>query len=452
MTKQATSRKIRGSICNRYRDAVLAFMKKVYEEIAADLCELVRIPATNPYSGDPHPTGEAAGQEFLEQRLRQIGCQTRRIPVPQDIYQRAGILGPQERSWTGRENLVAEYEFGSNGPVILLNAHADTVGVSDYEGDPFSGKREGDVVHGRGASDCKCGMLTGLYAIRALLESAIPLRGRVVFESVVDEECNGSGAGTLACCLEGVRGDYCLVLDGVASRLYTGCQGVTTVEISVRGRAAHGSWGGVSAVEKLLVTKRALDRLARERARRHPECLVNVGVLRAGVAPWNVPDRGWLAANINYAYEEAARAEATGMGFCGAAVRRRFEQIIARVTQRDEWLRENPPMVRWVKDLPPFKMADAGKPKECRSLLMAAKTGCSLAWGKRPRVVELHAWADASHLARIGRMPVVGMGAGEPGMSHTATEWNRVSNVGRTAAAVALTIVQLMAEPTRTCT
>ncbi|MGQ9662896.1 MAG: M20 family metallopeptidase [Kiritimatiellia bacterium] len=430
---------------NGYRKAILRFLAQAHDEIARELSELVRIPATNPYSGDANPAGEAAAQDFLESRLRRIGCRTQRVPVPSDIYRRAGILGPRNRSWTGRENLVAEYRFGNGlGPVIVLNAHADTVGVSDYEGNPFSGQREGDVVRGRGASDCKSGMIAGLYALCALLASGARLRGRVIFESVVDEECNGSGAGTLACCLGGVLGAYCIVLDGAAGFIYNSCQGVVTVELSVRGRAAHGSVGGISALEKLLRLKAAFDRLQRQRQRWHPECLVNVGALRAGVAPWNVPDRGWLAANINYAYAEAVKAEAAGLGFGGALVRKQLEQLLAQTVRDDAWLQQNPPDIEWIKDLPPFRIEDADRARECGHLLKAVKTGFALAWGKKPRFGELHAWADASHLARIGRMAVVGMGAGEPGTSHTSTEWNRVSNVHNTAAATALSLLELM--------
>lgn len=41
-------------------------------------------------------------------------------------------------------------------------------------------------------------------AVRAVLESGIELRGRIVYESV--EESNGSRAGTLACIYEGYVG------------------------------------------------------------------------------------------------------------------------------------------------------------------------------------------------------------------------------------------------------
>ncbi len=422
---------------------VLSFLEGASDEIGETLSALVRIPTTNPYSGDPDPAGEAEGQKFAAERMKALGGEAEFVPVPGDVYARAGILGPRERDWTGRRNLVGRFRFGSGATKIIFNGHMDTVGVSDYEGEPFTGRREGDLVHGRGASDCKGGIVAGLFAVRALQESGASLDCEIIFESVVDEECNGAGAGTLSCSLAGVKGKYCIVLDGMAGLIYTGCQGVVTAEITVRGRAGHGSVGGVSAVEKLLVAKGAIDRLAEERARSRPGFLINVGVMRAGLAPWTVPNHGWLAANINYAYEEAAAAEKAGEGFTGALVRERLEEILAEVADDDDWLREHPPELVWIKDVPPYRMEDAESPGDAARLLAVATDAFRKAWDAEPEVGELHAWGDAAHLARTAGIPVAGMGTGEPGTSHTATEFNKVSNVRKTAAAAALTVLKL---------
>jgi len=426
-----------------YDGAILSYLEAQADAMAETLAWLVRIPTVNPYSGDPQPAGEAAGQRFFEGLLREIGGETSSVPVPADIYQRSGILGPRERSWAGRENLVGQFTFGDgSGPVIVLNGHMDTIGVSDFEGEPFTGRIEGDLIHGRGSSDCKSGLVAGLFALKALRALQIPLRCRVLFESVVDEECNGGGAGTLACCLAGVTGRYCLALDGSFGELYTGCQGCATVEITVRGRAGHGSLGGVSAVDKLLLVHGALERLKAERAQTHPGYAVNVGALRAGLAPWVVPNLGWLTANINY-----ARAEMTDEpGNHGAVVRERLEALVAEISREDPWLRDHAPEIMWVKDLPPFTSDDAGHPADAAILTAAAEEALTKVTGVPPGRADLPAWADAAHLARAGRMPVAGMGAGEPGAAHTATEYDRLSNVRRTAAAVALTLVRLDAQ------
>jgi acetylornithine deacetylase len=426
-------------------EPILSHLEGRGAEIASALQELVGIPTVNPYSGDPQPSGEAAGQEWAAERMRELGGEVRRVPVPPDVYARAGLLGPRDRDWTGRENLVGRFAFGSGRTKIVLNAHMDTIGVSDYQGEPFSGRLDGDVVHGRGASDCKCGVVAGLFAIRALRESGAAPDCEILFESVIDEECNGAGAGTVACCLAGVRGDWCLVLDGYAGMIYHSCQGICTADLAVSGRAGHGSLGGVSAIEKLLLVKRAVDRLAAERAESHPEHLVNVGVLRAGTAPWVVPASGELSANINYAYDEAAAAERAGKGFGGALVRERLEELLAEACAADGWLREQPPGLVWVKDVPPYVMTDGAGQERCDRLLDVAREAHRRAWGAEAEVRGLPAWCDASHLGRVGKMPTLGMGAGQGGTAHTATEHNRVSNVVRTAATVAMAVERLAA-------
>jgi len=422
-----------------YRVALRDYLRDRSDAMAKTLAALVRIPTVNPYSGDPGPAGEAAGQRFLAARFRGLGGRVRWIPVPSDIYARCRVRGPRCRSWSGRRNLVVSFDYGP-GPSVVLNAHMDTVGVRDFEGDPFSGRRAGGRIQGRGASDCKGGLVAGLYALEALRALRVPLRGRIVFESVVDEECNGSGAGTLACCAAGIRGRYAIALDGPCGLLYTGCQGVATVEISVRGRAGHGSAGGVSALEKLLLVKTALDRFAGDRARVQPGHAVNIGLLRAGVAPWTVPNFGALTANINYARSETA----AGARAPGVAVRRQLDEIIARLAGEDAWLRQHPPRVDWIKDLSGFDRTDAAAPADGDRLIACAEGAMRVAHRAGFRSGTLDAWGDAAHLARSGRMAVVGMGAGEPGASHTASEFNRVANVRRTALAAALTLVALL--------
>jgi acetylornithine deacetylase len=430
---------------SRAERAVLAAVEDLGEDLAETLVSLVRIPTVNPYSGDPDGSGEAEGQRFLERLMRAAGGRAERLPVPADVYERAGVLGPRGRSFAGRENLIGRFTFGSDaGPTLVFNGHMDTVGASDYDGEPFGGRREGDLVHGRGASDCKGGLVAGLFALRALRESGAELSGEIVFESVVDEECSGAGAGTLACCLAGIKGRAAIVLDGTAGRILTGCQGIATLEAAVRGRAGHGSTGGVSAVEKILLVKAAVDRLTAERRGTRPDAAVNIGVLRAGLAPWVVPNRGFLSANVNYEHAEAAESEAAGRGFSGALVRERFERLLAEVAAADPWLAEHPPELVWTKDVPPYRLSDSPAAPVRDELLAAARRGFEMAWGRPGEAGELRAWFDGSHLSRIGGMPTLAMGAGEPGTSHTSTEFNRISNVKRTAGAVALAALQLL--------
>src|SRR5205085_9121635 len=120
-------------------------------------------------------------------------------------------------------------------------------------------------IWGRGASDCKCGIAAAAMAVRALCQLRGRLRGAITFLSVVEEECNGGGAGALAACERGIRGDFGLCADGSGPELGRGYSGVISVRIRVQGVSGHASRpDGVSAIEKALVIKEAIDGFKRQ--------------------------------------------------------------------------------------------------------------------------------------------------------------------------------------------
>jgi len=85
------------------------------ETLVRRLRELVAIPTVNPYSGDDSAASESAGQEWIADLFTRLGARPRRVPVPHDVYERGGVIGPAGRSWQGRDNVVAEWTVG-DGP------------------------------------------------------------------------------------------------------------------------------------------------------------------------------------------------------------------------------------------------------------------------------------------------------------------------------------------------
>lgn len=95
--------------------AVLAEVERRSEE-PVEMCRtLVRTNTVNPYSGDPNPGLERDGQVVLEPMLREMGATTRLFEPPEGIYEKMGVLGPKERIFTDRPNLVGEFRFGEGG-------------------------------------------------------------------------------------------------------------------------------------------------------------------------------------------------------------------------------------------------------------------------------------------------------------------------------------------------
>ena len=402
--------------------------------------KLVAINTVNPYSGDDSAHIETEGQDFIEKVFQSMGAAIHRVPVPDDIYEQGGLIGPENRSWTNRENVIAQWTLGDgSGPTILLNNHMDTVGTAGMSIDPFDPVVKDGKMFGRGSSDTKGNLVMGVIAVEALLQQADKLTGRIVFEVVVDEECNGAGAGTLACCLAGVTGDFALCLDGVKGEIHNGCNGIATAKVMVKGQSGHSSQGeSINAIDKAIEVKQAIDVFGKAYAAKHPICMFNLGIFRAGTLPAIVPGEAELQINLNYDITDAQQAEKEGLGFGGALYRKRFEQAMAALGDNDDWFKREPVAVSWIKDMYPSECA--GDDPYTKIVLDAV----SQEQGKQAVVKPLSAWFDAAHILRHLNIPVLGVSAGTPGMPHSSGEYVILGDLYLGARQVAVSLYRLL--------
>lgn len=387
------------------------------EHVAAEavqFCqELVRINTTNPYSGDARPGSEAAGQAYIESVLKETGARITRFEPPEDIYERMGMIGPRGRSFDGRPNLVAEWTFGlGSGPRIVLQGHIDTVGADGMElEDPFSGHLADGRVWGRGASDMKGGMGAMLAAVREVARLADRLNGSLLLLSVVDEECDGSGAGSLACMERGYRGDVAISVDGSGPAIVRGYGGVVTGRIIVQGKGGHAAapidLSEPTVMERAVALAQGVFAFRKHRwqERQSPS---NLGTFHSGDHPATVAHRAELGVNLSYTFDEALAAEAAGKGYGAGPLRQAFEAHLRAI--------DSHAAIEWVKDAIPFETAAS------QGLVGELAEAHRLVLGIEPEVTTAVAWTDACHLWYHGKMPTVVYGAGSPDQAHTPTE------------------------------
>lgn len=425
---------------NHAESSLLARTDSLRDTLTRWLKELVAIPTVNPYSGDASAASEAPGQEWIERQFRGLGGVVRRVPVPEDIYARCGLQGAPGRSWKGRENVVAEWRLGSGqGPTVILNSHMDTVGVAGMEFDPFAPVVTDGRMRGRGTSDSKGNLVMGLVALKALLESGGSLNGRIVFESVVDEECSGGGAGTLACCLAGITGDLAIVMDGQHGQIVTGCNGVLTARLTVRGRSGHSADPqSVNAIDKAMTVKAAFDAFSRDYLRRYPRCHAVISMFRAGTLPAVVPGEAEMMVHMSYDCAAARAAEEADGRWGGGLVRREVDAAMAGLPAVDAWFAGEPVAVTWVNDLHPFA-TDTENPY----VRLAAATAEEVS-GPGLKMGPMRAWFDAAWLSRKLRLPVIGLGHGTAGTAHSAGEYVILDDLRKGAGTVALTLHRML--------
>ena len=145
-------------------------------EIVQALAQLTAVPALGPANGGD---GEMAKARLLEPWLRALGMRVEWIDAPDPRV-------PEGR----RPNLLATLPGGPGAATWVL-AHLDVVPVGDpdlWTGDPFSLRVQGDKLYGRGSEDNHHGLLSGLFALKAIQDLGLSLPGPAGLVLVSDEE------------------------------------------------------------------------------------------------------------------------------------------------------------------------------------------------------------------------------------------------------------------------
>lgn len=253
---------------------------------SSDLCALLRalvaVPTVNPPGVDYGPI-----TALLTRELRASGLSARRLSIPARTLR--AVLPPEQHGYP-RYNVLGVLPVKGAKRTLHFNAHYDVVPVSGAwrHGSPFSGAVERGWIHGRGTADMKGSIAALLFALRALRAAGVKPRMNVEVSFTADEETDSLlGAGWLVEHAP-IRPDYAIVMEGGEGPMVCcGHNGVVWLNVTVHGRAAHGSTpeAGINALEKMSALILALEPHKRALARRTfraPDGAVLVPTLNLG--------------------------------------------------------------------------------------------------------------------------------------------------------------------------
>jgi acetylornithine deacetylase len=289
---------------------------------------------------------EREAQEYVAAELRSLGATVDTWEIDlDDLRAHPSFSMEVDR----REGLGVVGTLGEGGgPTLILNGHVDVVPPGDsanWTHPPWTATVHGDRVFGRGTADMKGGIAAILAAAKAIRDSGVRLRGRLLIESVIGEE--DGGVGTLAACVRGYRADGAIVLEPTRLRIAPEQAGALCFRITITGRAGHASVReeGVSAVDKFLPIYETLRALEKERNARLATPLfagyrtpyaLSVGRVTAGDWPSTVPEGLVFEGRYGVAIGEAPET-----------ARRALEEAVGHAAREDPWLREHAPKVEW---------------------------------------------------------------------------------------------------------
>lgn len=238
-----------------------AYIDRHAADLVQRLQRLVGVSTVNP----PGENYEAITADLVRD-LTELGLQTRRLEPSRALLKKT--LPPEQHAFP-RYNVLGKLASPGAKKTVHFNAHYDVVPVSGAwrHGSPFSGKVEGGWIYGRGTSDMKGSIASLLLALQSLRATGTKPRLNVEVSFTADEETDSVlGTGWLVEHAP-IRPDYAVVMEGgEMNRVCCGHNGTLWLEVTVHGRAAHGSTPerGINALEKMSALVLALGDYQRQ--------------------------------------------------------------------------------------------------------------------------------------------------------------------------------------------
>jgi acetylornithine deacetylase len=402
------------------------------DRIADDLAALVRIPSI---TGD-----ESAVQTEAALRMATAGLEVKRVDADP-----AELAGDPDFPGMEAPRTVLPVVAGSagvrSGRRVIICGHIDTVAPGapeDWSVEPFGGQIRDGRLYGRGSLDMKAGIVAGLAALRALVDSDLELAGEAVLLTVPSEE--DGGAGMLAAIRAGYVADMAVITEPTRLEIVTAQAGAITFRLTVAGRSAHAAFRlqGVSALEKLAVIHAAL--VEDERRRNDEEAdpamralglpyPTSLGLIRGGEWSSTVPDRlvveGRYGVRIGETPEQAEES---------------LRRVVAAACEADDWLREHPATV----EITGGRFASASV-QHTDPLPWGLGEAARDVLGRLPDFVGVPYGADMRLLVNEGATPTVLYGPGDPFLAHAPDEHVDLEEVAKCARVLAVWVMRALA-------
>lgn len=207
------------------------------------VCDLIALPSVNPVYDAASP-GEGEVAAHVEAWAIGLGLSVER----QNVF-------------PGRDNILVRLGGPEGAPVLLFEAHMDTVGVDGMPA-PFTPSIRDDRVYGRGTCDTKGSLAAMMAAVESLVAEGADLACTVELLAAVDEETSGKGA--IAFVARNPPAAAAIIGEPTGLDVVNRHNGCVRGEIEVVGRSAHTSVAseGVNAIDGMadvIVALRAVN-------------------------------------------------------------------------------------------------------------------------------------------------------------------------------------------------
>jgi len=361
---------------------------------------------------------EANGQVFIEKILNDMGAKVERNQMRDEVIREAIRLheeGNPGHAYENRYNLIATVEGTENGKSMIFNGHIDTMPIVEPESwiiDPYKPRVIDGKLYGRGACDCKGGLMGSIMALQLIKDAGMEPPGDVIIMSVVDEE--GGGNGTVEAMMDGYRADAAIVTEPTGNHIQIAHVGFVLMEIKVVGKSLHSAelWNGVNAIEKamyLIEGMKAVEYkwMTHYRNGLVPPPTLNIGVINGGKESSVVPEECSVKVCIHYPPRTMTKE----------LVVKEFKEAMAERADGDAWLKEHPP------EIYVYQQGNAYQIGDDEALVGEVTDILEKELGYKPPVEGSTYATDTRILQNIGGIPSITIGPGYIEQAHGPDEY-----------------------------
>jgi succinyl-diaminopimelate desuccinylase len=368
--------------------------------------------------------------DILAEKMKNAGIATKIVYPPEEI---TSALGDHTENCRVR-SVLGEIKGSSNGPVLLLNAHIDTVSpgdMSNWEYNPFEAVIKDNKVFGRGAGDDKGSVAAQVMAAAAIARAGVELKGTLQINPVADEEAS-SNRGTRwlkeAGCL---NPDYLIVGEQTDNIVCIAERAVLWLKVTIKGKAAHGAmpWAGNNAVARMSeFICRVNHELAIEfQKRKHPflpSTSISTTKIEGGIKTNIIPEICTLEIDCRLA-----------PGDTEGSVLREVEGILTELSEKGQ-------AFEWRVEI----LQSDGKPIETDSndkLVTTMLEALNEVSGHKHAPGGYNQASDARIFSETG-IPIVIFGPGDPSLGHAPNEYISIDQLLEATKTYALIILRLI--------
>ncbi|MEM3526476.1 MAG: ArgE/DapE family deacylase [Candidatus Jordarchaeaceae archaeon] len=395
----------RGVSSPEIRGGILSFIDQRKDYLLNLLGDLIAAKSVNP------PGNEKLAADVVQGELYRIGMHT-------ETYEKE----------KGRTNVVGWIE-GEKTPTLMIITHLDVVPPGEgWIYDPFKATPTDGRIAGRGSVDDKGPLASVLLALQALKEYRFPIKGRLLFVAVADEE-TGNELGIKYLLNEiGLTSDYALVAEQTnCSAVEIAEKGRLWIKLKSRGTQSHGSMPGkgMNAIVNLSKVLAQIENLKMEYIEHQllNTPTINVGTIQGGVATNIVPAYAEATVDIRYLPSQEPK------------------QIISELRELVKSIKKDNPeldiTIEPISSDPPTEVSP--EDPVVRTLLKTV----SEVTGNQPKLIGIGGATVAKHCILHG-IPTAVFGPGDPKEAHAANESISIDELLTAAKIYALTILDLL--------